>query len=65
MAGLSFWILSWTVLPEAALLESIAARPGYSLCLTTHSNAVTLLGHAVGAVVCIKPSEALGNIFCV
>lgn len=50
---------------RAALLESVAARPEYSLCLTTHSNAVTLLGHAVGAVVCIKPSEALGNIFCV
>lgn len=40
MASLSFWILSWTVRPEAALLESVGARPGYSLCLSTHSNAV-------------------------
>lgn len=53
------------VLPEAALLESVAAKPGYSLCLSTHSNAVALLGHAVGAAVCVKPSEALGNIRCV
>lgn len=53
------------VLPEAALLESVAAKPGYSLCLSTHSNAIALLVHAVGAAVCVKPSEALGNIRCV
>lgn len=61
----SFWLSSWTVLPEAALLESVTARPGYSLCLSTQSNAVALVGHVVGAVVCIKSSEPLGKIFCV
>lgn len=63
--NLELLAFKWTVLPEAAWLESVAARPRYNLCLSTHSNAVALLGHAIGAAVCIKPSEALGKIFCV
>lgn len=65
MATLSFWLSSGQCCQKAALLESVAARPGYNLCLSTHSNAVALLGHALGTVMCIKPSKALGKILCV
>lgn len=79
LASLTFYFLSWTVLPEVALLESVAARPDYTLCHSTapavlysspHSSSwlwkqqcISLLGHTVRAGRCIKASEAVSDLF--
>lgn len=51
------------MLPEGALLESVAARPGYDLCVSTPSSDVALLGPAVGAIVCINTQRLWAKYF--